>query len=74
LVEDREYNLKYFGNPIYTYSLRQGIEDGFLARYKVVRIVTDADALGYTPEKGKSIGTVNSSSSGGTTPKILTAR
>lgn len=46
-------NITYFGEPIYTYSLRQGIEDGFLAPYKVIRIVTDADALGYTPEKGK---------------------
>jgi len=53
LVEDPEYNLKYFGNPIYTYSLRQGIEDGFLAPYKVIRVVTDVDALGYTPEIGK---------------------
>jgi type I restriction enzyme, R subunit len=43
----------YFGEPIYTYSLKQGIEDGFLAPYKVIRIVTDADALGYIPEKGK---------------------
>lgn len=46
-------NITYFGEPVYTYSLRQGIEDGFLAPYKVIRIVTDADALGYTPEKGK---------------------
>lgn len=46
-------NITYFGDPIYTYSLRQGIEDGFLAPYKVIRIVTDADALGYTPEQGK---------------------
>lgn len=46
-------NITYFGDPIYTYSLKQGIEDGFLAPYKVIRIVTDADALGYTPEKGK---------------------
>jgi type I restriction enzyme R subunit len=46
-------NQNYFGEPIYTYSLKQGIEDGFLAPYKVIRIVTDADALGYTPEKGK---------------------
>lgn len=46
-------NATYFGDPIYTYSLKQGIEDGFLAPYKVIRIVTDADALGYTPEKGK---------------------
>jgi len=47
-------NINYFGEPIYTYSLKQGIEDGFLAPYKVIRIVTDADALGYTPEKGKT--------------------
>ncbi len=46
-------NIKYFGESIYTYSLKQGIEDGFLAPYKVIRIVTDVDALGYTPEKGK---------------------
>ncbi|MBU0968677.1 MAG: DEAD/DEAH box helicase family protein [Proteobacteria bacterium] len=53
-IKDPEYNLKYFGNPIYTYSLKQGIADGFLAPYKVIRVVTDADALGYTPEKGKT--------------------
>lgn len=52
-IKDPEYNLKYFGNPIYTYSLKQGIIDGFLAPYKVIRVVTDVDALGYTPEKGK---------------------
>jgi type I restriction enzyme R subunit len=52
-VRNPEYNLKYFGNPIYTYSLKQGIADGFLAPYKVIRIVTDVDALGYVPEKGK---------------------
>jgi type I restriction enzyme R subunit len=34
--------------------LKQGIEDGFLAPYKVIRVVTDADALGYTPEQGKT--------------------
>ncbi len=43
----------YFGEAIYTYSLKQGIEDGFLAPYKVIRVVTDVDALGYTPEAGK---------------------
>lgn len=43
----------YFGDPVYTYSLKQGIEDGFLAPYKVIRIATDVDAVGYTPEKGK---------------------
>ncbi len=46
-------NINYFGDPIYTYSLKQGIEDGFLAPYKVIRIATDVDAVGYTPEKGK---------------------
>jgi len=46
-------NATYFGDPIYTYSLKQGIEDGFLAPYKVIRIATDVDAVGYTPEKGK---------------------
>lgn len=46
-------NITYFGDPVYTYSLKQGIEDGFLAPYKVIRIVTDVDAMGYTPEKGK---------------------
>ena len=53
-IKDPEFNLKYFGNPIYTYSLKQGIEDGFLAPYKVIRVVTDVDALGYTPEQGKT--------------------
>ena len=46
-------NLTYFGDPVYTYSLKQGIEDGFLAPYKVIRIATDVDAVGYTPERGK---------------------
>ncbi|SFU57743.1 type I restriction enzyme, R subunit [Halomonas korlensis] len=46
-------NTSYFGDPVYTYSLKQGIEDGFLAPYKVIRIATDMDAVGYTPEKGK---------------------
>ncbi|MGB3225450.1 MAG: DEAD/DEAH box helicase family protein [Desulforhopalus sp.] len=52
-IKDPEFNLKYFGNPIYTYSLKQGIADGFLAPYKVIRVVSDVDALGYTPEKDK---------------------
>jgi len=47
-------NEHYFGKPLYTYSLRQGIDDGFLAPYKVIRVVTDVDALGYTPAKGKT--------------------
>lgn len=45
-------NIKYFGEPVYTYSLRQGIADGFLAPYKVVRYDLDKD-LGWRPEKGK---------------------
>ena len=39
--EDNRDTYRYFGNPIYTYSLRQGIDDGFLAPYRVHRIVTD---------------------------------
>src|SRR5690606_6706070 len=46
-------NTHYFGDPIYTYSLKQGIEDGFLAPYKVVRIGLDKDLDGWRPEKGK---------------------
>ena len=42
----------YFGEPIYTYSLKQGIEDGFLAPYKVVRIDFDRDLQGWRPPKG----------------------
>jgi type I restriction enzyme, R subunit len=47
-------NIEYFGDPIYTYSLKQGIEDGFLAPYKVVRIGIDKDLEGWRPEKGKT--------------------
>ncbi len=46
-------NIDYFGDPIYTYSLRQGIDDGFLAPYKVVRIDIDRDLTGWRPEAGK---------------------
>ncbi len=42
-------NIDYFGAPIYTYSLKQGIDDGFLAPYKVVRIMLDKDVGGYRP-------------------------
>ncbi len=45
-------NIDYFGDPIYTYSLRQGINDGFLAPYKVVRIDIDKDLTGWRPDKG----------------------
>ena len=43
----------YFGEPVYTYSLKQGIEDGFLAPYKVVRYDIDKDLEGWRPPKGK---------------------
>lgn len=45
-------NIHYFGEPIYVYSLKQGIDDGFLAPYKVVRIDLDKD-FGWRPEQGK---------------------
>ena len=45
-------NISYFGEPIYTYSLKQGIQDGFLAPYKVVRIDIDKDIRGWTPPPG----------------------
>ena len=51
--ETREVsNIDYFGEPLYTYSLRQGIDDGFLAPYKVVRIDLDRDLSGWRPDKG----------------------
>jgi type I restriction enzyme R subunit len=46
-------NIEYFGEPIYTYSLRQGIEDGFLAPYKVIRVGVNVDLEGWRPEIGK---------------------
>ena len=46
-------NIEYFGDPIYTYSLKQGIDDGFLAPYKVVRIGLDKDLDGWRPEDGQ---------------------
>src|SRR5438094_4066399 len=46
-------NIHYFGTPIYSYSLRQGINDGFLAPYKVVKVHIDRDIEGYRPEPGK---------------------
>ena len=47
-------NTEYFGAPIYTYSLRQGIQDGFLAPYKVLRVNLNVDVEGWRPEKGKT--------------------
>lgn len=49
LRDDNRDTYLYFGNPLYEYSLRQGIEDGFLAPYRVHRIVTEWDAAGWRP-------------------------
>lgn len=46
-------NIAYFGDPVYTYSLKQGIRDGFLAPYKVIKVHIDRDVSGYRPEKGQ---------------------
>lgn len=46
-------NIDYFGEPVYTYSLKEGIEDGFLAPYKVVRVDIDVDVQGWRPIKGQ---------------------
>ncbi len=46
-------NIDYFGLPTYTYSLKQGIDDGFLAPYKVIRFNLNVDSEGWRPEQGK---------------------
>lgn len=53
--KETEYvsNIAYFGKPVYSYSLKQGIADGFLAPYKVVKVHIDRDVEGYRPEKGQ---------------------
>lgn len=52
--ETREVsNISYFGDPVYSYSLKQGIEDGFLAPYKVIRVGLDVDVMGWRPAKGQ---------------------
>ncbi len=53
LREENRDTYRYFGNPIYTYSLKQGIEDGFLAPYRVHRVVSSVDATGWRPTKGE---------------------
>jgi len=53
LRQDNRDTYRYFGNPIYTYSLRDGIADGFLAPYRVHRVVTSVDAAGWRPSKGE---------------------
>ncbi|GDY14312.1 DEAD/DEAH box helicase [Planctomycetota bacterium] len=53
--KETEYvsNSSYFGKPVFTYSLKQGIRDGFLAPYKVVKVHLDIDVEGYRPQKGE---------------------
>lgn len=53
LRDDNKDTYLYFGNPLYIYSLRQGIEDGFLAPYIVHRVVTEVDATGWRPHEGQ---------------------
>ncbi|MGX9687687.1 EcoAI/FtnUII family type I restriction enzme subunit R [Deinococcus wulumuqiensis] len=52
LREDTRDTYAYYGQPIYTYSLAQGIQDGFLAPYQVRRVITDVDAVGWRPTPG----------------------
>jgi type I restriction enzyme R subunit len=47
-------NREYFGEPLYTYSLKQGIDDGFLAPYRVIRVALNVDTEGWRPEQGKT--------------------
>jgi type I restriction enzyme R subunit len=47
-------NIEYFGEPLYTYSLKQGIEDGFLAPYRVIRINLNVDVQGFRPKRGQA--------------------
>jgi type I restriction enzyme R subunit len=53
--KETEYvsNIHYFGPPVYSYSLKQGIQDGFLAPYKVIKVHIDRDVEGYRPEAGQ---------------------
>lgn len=51
--EDNADTYSYFGDPIYEYSLAQGIADGFLAPYRVHRVISDFDAVGWRPSKGE---------------------
>jgi type I restriction enzyme R subunit len=54
----RVSSIDYFGDPVYIYSLKEGIEDGFLAPYKVVRVDID-DVQGWRPTKGQTIKTAS---------------
>lgn len=47
-------NIHYFGEPVFTYSLKEGIRDGFLAPYKVIKVHINVDVEGYRPQKGQT--------------------
>lgn len=53
--KETEYasNINYFGEPVYSYTLKEGIDDGFLAPYKVIKCHVDRDIEGYRPQKGQ---------------------
>lgn len=53
LREDNANTYRYFGPPVYTYSLKQGIQDGFLAPYRVHRVISTYDAAGWRPNQGQ---------------------
>ena len=71
LREENKDTYRYFGNPVYTYSLKQGIDDGFLAPYKVHRVVSSVDAAGWRPSPVRSIGSAERYPTGNTEPGIL---
>jgi type I site-specific restriction endonuclease len=66
-------NIHYFGKPVYTYSLKQGIEDGFLAPYKVIKVHIDLDVHGYRPERVTPTAMAMRSRTASTTRRISTA-
>ena len=72
--EDNRDTYKYFHNPLYEYSLKQGIQDGFLAPYRLHRIVTTFDAAGWRPVAGQEgQGRAGHSRTRSTTPRTSTA-
>ena len=65
-------NIHYFGQPVYRYSLKQGIQDGFLAPYKVIKVHIDRDIEGYRPNRANWIATATRSKIGSTMGRIST--
>lgn len=72
--KETEYvsNIHYFGQPVYTYSLKEGIRDGFLAPYKVVKVHLDVDVEGYRPAMGEKDKYGQESKTVSTTRRITT--